>query len=85
IRTAKAAVDKSMQYATRDRRNKKRTFRALWIQRLNAAVREHGITYSAFIAMMAKSGMVVDRKMLSELAISDAATFAALVEKAKSA
>ena len=85
IRTAKAAVDKSMQYATRDRRMKKRTFRALWIQRLNAAVREHGITYSAFIAMLAKANMVVDRKMLSELAISEPQAFAALVETAKKA
>lgn len=85
IRAAKAAVDKSMQYATRDRRNKKRTFRALWIQRLNAAVREHGITYSAFIAMLTKAGMIVDRKMLSELAISEPQAFAALVETAKKA
>ena len=85
IRAAKAAVDKSMQYATRDRRMKKRTFRALWIQRLNAAVREHGITYSAFIAMLTKAGMVVDRKMLSELAISEPQAFAALVETAKKA
>ncbi|MGL4494313.1 MAG: 50S ribosomal protein L20 [Beijerinckiaceae bacterium] len=85
IRTAKAAVDKSMQYATRDRRMKKRTFRALWIQRLNAAVREHGITYSAFIAMLTKAGMVTDRKMLSELAIAEPAAFTALVEKVKTA
>ena len=65
IRTAKAAVDRSMQYATRDRKAKKRTFRALWIQRLNAAVREHGLTYSRFIDGLAKAGVGVDRKVLS--------------------
>ncbi|MCQ9307550.1 50S ribosomal protein L20, partial [Staphylococcus hyicus] len=67
IRIAKQAVEKGMQYAYRDRKNKKRTFRALWIQRLNAAVREHGLTYSRFINGLAKSGIVVDRKALSEL------------------
>ena len=85
IRTAKAAVDKSMQYATRDRKAKKRVFRALWIQRLNAAVREAGLTYSRFIDGLAKSGLVVDRKVLSDLAISEPAAFAAIVEKAKAA
>jgi large subunit ribosomal protein L20 len=73
IRAAKAAVDKSMQYAYRDRKNRKREFRALWIQRINAAVREHGLT----------AGIEVDRKVLSELAISEPAAFAAIVEKAK--
>ncbi len=85
IRTAKAAVDKSMQYATRDRRAKKRTIRALWIQRINAAVREYGLTYSRFIDGLAKSGIEVDRKVLSELAISEPASFKAIVEKAKAA
>ena len=85
IRAAKAAVDRSMQYAYRDRKNKKRTFRALWIQRLNAAVREHGLTYSRFINALAKPGIQVDRKALSELAIHEPAAFAAVVEKAKSA
>jgi len=85
IRTAKAAVDKSMQYAYRDRKNKKRTFRALWIQRINAAVREHGLTYARFIDGLSKAGVLVDRKVLSELAISEPAAFAALVEKAKGA
>src|SRR5271165_3512303 len=85
IRTAKAAVDKSMQYATRDRRAKKRTIRALWIQRINAAVREFGLTYSRFIDGLAKSGIEVDRKVLSELAISEPAAFKAIVEKAKAA
>lgn len=85
IRTAKAAVDKAMQYATRDRKNKKRTIRALWIQRLNAAVREHGIVYSRFIDGLNRAGIVVDRKVLSDLAISQPAAFKDLVEKAKAA
>src|SRR6478672_701324 len=76
IRTAKAAVDRAMQYATRDRKAKKRTIRALWIQRLNAAVREHGLVYSRFIDGLNKSGIVVDRKALSELAIHEPASFA---------
>ena len=85
IRAAKAAVDKSMQYAYRDRKNKKRTIRALWIQRLNAAVREFGMTYSRFIDGLNKSGLEIDRKVLSELAIHEPATFKAIVEKAKAA
>jgi large subunit ribosomal protein L20 len=85
IRTAKAAVDKAMQYATRDRRAKKRTFRALWIQRINAAVREHGLTYSVFIAGLAKAGIEVDRKVLSDLAIREPDAFKAIVDKAKAA
>ncbi|MBU3731821.1 MAG: 50S ribosomal protein L20 [Beijerinckiaceae bacterium] len=85
IRTAKAAVDKAMQYATRDRKNKKRTIRALWIQRLNAAVREHGIVYSRFIDGLNRAGITVDRKVLSDLAISQPAAFKDLVEKAKAA
>ena len=85
IRTAKAAVDKAGQYAYRDRRVKKRNFRALWIQRINAAVREHGLTYGRFIDGLGKAGVEVDRKVLSELAISEPAAFAALVEKAKGA
>ena len=85
IRTAKAAVDRSMQYATRDRRVKKRTFRSLWIQRLNAAVRELGITYSRFIDGLAKAGIELDRKVLSDLAIREPEAFAAVVEKAKAA
>ncbi len=85
IRIAKQAVEKSMQYATRDRRNKKRTFRALWIQRLNAAVRMHDMTYSRFIDGLGKAGIEVDRKLLSELAIHEPAAFAAYVEQAKAA
>ncbi len=85
IRAAKAAVDRAMQYATRDRRAKKRTIRALWIQRLNAAVREHGLVYSRFIDGLNKAGISVDRKVLSDLAITEPAAFAALVAKAKAA
>jgi large subunit ribosomal protein L20 len=83
IRAAKAAVDRSMQYATRDRRAKKRVFRALWIQRLNAAVREHGLTYSRFIDGLAKAGIEIDRKVLSELAIHQPEAFKTVVETAK--
>ena len=85
IRAAKAAVDKAGQYAFRDRKRKKRTFRALWIQRINAAVRPFGMTYSRFIDGLAKSGVVVDRKVLSDLAIHEPAAFQAIAEKAKSA
>ncbi|GGC93642.1 50S ribosomal protein L20 [Chelatococcus reniformis] len=85
IRTAKAAVDRSMQYAYRDRKNRKRTFRALWIQRLNAAVREHGLTYSRFIDGIAKAGIEIDRKVLSDLAIREPAAFKAVVDQAKAA
>ena len=85
IRTAKPAVDKALQYAFRDRKRKKRTFRALWIQRLNAAVRPFGLTYSRFIDGLAKSGMTVDRKVLSDLAIHEPASFQAIAEKAKAA
>ncbi|RYB03423.1 50S ribosomal protein L20 [Lichenibacterium ramalinae] len=85
IRAAKAAVDRSMQYATRDRKVKKRTIRALWIQRLNAAVRELGITYSRFIDGLNKAGIELDRKVLSDLAISEPEAFKAIVEKAKAA
>jgi large subunit ribosomal protein L20 len=85
IRAAKAAVDRSMQYATRDRRAKKRVFRALWIQRLNAAVREQGLTYSRFIDGLAKAGIEIDRKVLVELAITQPEAFRVVVEKAKGA
>ena len=85
IRAAKAAVDRSMQYATRDRKTKKRVFRALWIQRLNAAVREFGLTYSRFIDGLAKAGVEIDRKVLSELAIREPEAFKAIVDKVKTA
>ena len=85
IRAAKPAVEKAQQYAFRDRKRKKRTFRALWIQRINAAVRPFGLTYSRFIDGMAKSGITVDRKVLSDLAINEPASFQAIAEKAKAA
>jgi large subunit ribosomal protein L20 len=85
IRAAKGAVDRSMQYATRDRRAKKRVMRGLWIQRLNAAAREHGLTYSRFISGLAKAGIEIDRKILAELAISEPETFRTVVEQAKAA
>jgi large subunit ribosomal protein L20 len=85
IRIAKQAVEKANQYAYRDRKRRKRTFRALWIQRLNAAVRPFGLTYSRFINALDKSGLVIDRKVLSDLAIHEPAAFQAIVEKAKAA
>jgi large subunit ribosomal protein L20 len=85
IRAAKAAVDRSMQYATRDRKVRKREFRALWIQRLNAAVREFGLTYSRFINGLDRAGIEIDRKVLSDLAIREPAAFKAIVEAAKGA
>ena len=84
-RVAKQAVEKANQYAFRDRKNKKRTFRALWIQRLNAAVRPFGLPYSRFIDGLAKAGIAIDRKVLSDLAIREPAAFQAIVEKAKAA
>ncbi len=84
IRIAKQAVEKANQYAFRDRKRKKRTFRALWIQRLNAAVRPFGLNYSRFIAGLDKASITVDRKVLSDLAIHEPAAFAAIVEQVKS-
>src|SRR4249920_3948089 len=83
FRIANEAVLKAGQYAYRDRRVRKREFRALWIQRINAAAREHGLTYSRFISGLAAAGIEVDRKVLSDLAISEPAAFAAIVEQAK--
>ncbi len=85
IRIAKQAVEKANQYAFRDRKRKKRTFRALWIQRLNAAVRQFDLTYSRVIDGLGKAGVTVDRKVLSDLAISEPAAFQAIVERAKAA
>ena len=85
IRIAKQAVEKANQYAFRDRKRRKRTFRALWIQRLNAAVRPFGLNYSRFIAGLDKAGIMVDRKVLSDLAITEPAAFEAIVGQAKSA
>lgn len=83
IRIAKQAVEKSLQYAYRDRKNRKRNFRALWVQRINAATREHGLTYGRFIDGLNKSGIEIDRKILSDMAIHEPVAFAALVQKAK--
>ena len=85
IRIAKQAVEKAGQYAYRDRRVKKRNFRALWIQRINAAVRDHGLTYGRFIDGLSKAEVAVDRKVLSDLAITQPEAFGVLVEKAKAA
>jgi large subunit ribosomal protein L20 len=83
ITVANAAVDRSLQHNYIGRKLKKRNFRALWIQRINAAVREYGLTYSQFIAMLAKAEITVDRKVLAELAVSEPAAFKALVDQAK--
>lgn len=82
-RVAKQAVMKAGQYAYRDRRNKKRDFRRLWIARINAAVRELGLTYSQFINGMTKAGIGLDRKVLADIAVHDKVAFAAIVEQAK--
>ncbi|MCF3946146.1 50S ribosomal protein L20 [Acidiphilium sp. AL] len=84
-RIALERLEKSLQYAYRDRRVKKREFRALWIQRINAAVREHGMTYSQFIAALKQANIELDRKVLAAMAFDDAAGFAAIVEAAKAA
>ena len=84
-RAALERLEKSWQYAYRDRRNKKRDFRGLWIQRINAAVREHGLTYSRFIAGLKAAGVEMDRKVLAAIAYDDAPSFAAIVEKARAA
>jgi large subunit ribosomal protein L20 len=83
FRTAKQAVIKAGQYAYRDRRAKKREFRALWITRINAAARLHGLSYSQFINGLLKAGVTIDRKVLAELAVHDAAAFGAIAEQAK--
>ena len=83
FRVAKEAVMKAGQYAYRDRRNKKRTFRALWIARINAAVREHGLSYSVFINGLNKAEIGLDRKILADMAVIDKRGFAAVVEKIK--
>ena len=85
IRVAKQAVEKAGQYAYRDRKVRKRTFRALWIQRINAAARENGLSYGRLIDGLKKAGIELDRKVLADIAVHDAAGFAALAEKAKGA
>jgi len=83
FRIAKQAVMKAGQYAYRDRRTRKRVFRALWIARINAAARGLGITYSKFMAGMKKASIDIDRKMLAELAVNDPAAFGSIVDKVK--
>jgi len=83
FRIAKEAVMKAGQYAYRDRRNKKRTFRALWIARINAAVRSHGMTYSVFMNGLKKANIEIDRKVLADIAVMDKPAFTKFVEKAK--
>jgi large subunit ribosomal protein L20 len=85
FRAANEQVMHSMQYAYRDRRKRKGDFRQLWIQRINAATREHGMSYSRFIAGLHSAGVEVDRKVLADLAVSDPAAFAKLVETARAA
>jgi large subunit ribosomal protein L20 len=87
FKVARQAVDKANQYATRDRKNRKRNFRALWIQRINAAVRAHdeALTYSRFINGLSLAGIEVDRKVLADLAVHEPEAFAAIVDQAKGA
>ncbi len=85
ITTANAAVDRSMQHAYIGRKLKKRNFRALWIQRINAAVREHGLTYSRFIGGLERAGITIDRKILADLAVFEPEAFKALVDRATGA
>ena len=85
FRVAIERVEKAGQYAYRDRRVRKRTFRSLWIQRINAGAREHGLTYSRFISGLQKAGVEMDRKVLSDLAVKEPEAFKALVEKARAA
>ncbi len=85
FRAANAAVEKAAKYSYRDRRVKKRNFRALWIQRINAGVREHGLTYSRFISGLVKAGIELDRKVMADLAMNQPEAFKGLVEKARAA
>ena len=84
IRVAKQALEKAMQYAYRDRRTKKREFRSLWIQRINAGVRAEGITYSKFINGLNKSGIKLDRKILADIAYNNPEVFKSIVKKVQS-
>ena len=85
IRVAKQAMEKAMQYAYRDRRNKKRDFKSLWIQRINGGVRSEGLTYSKFINGLSKSGIKLDRKILAEIAYENPQAFKTIVKKAQAA
>jgi large subunit ribosomal protein L20 len=84
-RIALERVEKALQYAYRDRRNRKRDFRALWIQRINAGVREHGLTYSRFVNGLTKAGIEIDRKVLADLAVREPIAFKAIVDQAQRA
>jgi len=84
-RAAKEAVDKALQYAYIGRRLKKRDFRRLWVVRINAAARQHGLSYSQFVGGLKAAGIELDRKVLAELAVNDAAAFARLAEQARAA
>ncbi|OGW35783.1 MAG: 50S ribosomal protein L20 [Nitrospirae bacterium GWD2_57_9] len=85
FRSATEAVDRALKYAYRDRKARKRDFRRLWIARINAAARLNGVTYSRFMAGLAKTGVAIDRKILADLAVTDPASFTKLVETAKTA
>lgn len=85
FRVAIERVEKALQYAYRDRRNRKRDFRGLWIQRINAAVRQHGMVYSTFMGAAKKAGIEIDRKMMAELAVNNPESFAKIVEEVKKA
>ena len=85
IRIARQAMEKALQYSYRDRRNKKREFRSLWIQRINAGVRSEGLTYSKFINGLSKSGIKLDRKILAEIAYDNPEAFKTIVKKAQAA
>lgn len=85
FRTANAAVEKAAQYAYVGRKQKKRVFRSLWIQRINAAVREEGLTYSRFMDGLSKAEIDMDRKVMADLAVTEPGAFKAIVEKAKAA
>ncbi len=85
FRAANQRVEKNLTYAYRDRKVRKRTFRALWIQRINAGVREHGLTYSQFMNGLRKAGIELDRKVLADMAVRDAAAFKSVVETAQKA
>jgi large subunit ribosomal protein L20 len=85
ITSANAAVDRSMQHAYVGRKLRKRNFRALWIQRINAAVREHGLTYSRFISLLERAGIAIDRKVLADLAVKEPEAFKTLVNQAAGA
>lgn len=84
-RTAIQSVEKALQYAYRDRKNRKRTFRALWIQRINAATRQHGMTYSQFMGGMKKAGLELDRKVLADMAVRNPDAFKAVFDQVQKA